>query len=86
MTKQTYEIIAWCDRTYYARLSVEAESPDQALTLGRERVHDADVYDRQRHREEKSLIHQPTGSYPPLANGWQRRSLRRARTDPRRRP
>jgi len=42
MSKQPYDILAWCDRTYYAQISVEADSPEEALRQGRDRVHDAD--------------------------------------------
>jgi hypothetical protein len=30
-----YEIITWCDRTFFTRFKVEAESPEQALELGK---------------------------------------------------
>jgi hypothetical protein len=42
MTKliQTYRITAWCDRSFTTMFEVEAESPDQALMIAREQVHD----------------------------------------------
>lgn len=42
MTKQVYDIIAWCDRTYYAQVSIEANSPEDALERARHGIHEAD--------------------------------------------
>jgi hypothetical protein len=35
-----YHITAWCDRTFTTVFDVEAESPEQALAIARERAHD----------------------------------------------
>jgi hypothetical protein len=45
MTKliQTYEITAWCDRTFGTEFAVEAESPEQALQFAREQVNDEEA-------------------------------------------
>lgn len=36
----TYQITAWCDRTFTTVFDVEAESPDKALAIAREQAHD----------------------------------------------
>ena len=40
MPQNTYQITAWCDRTFTTSFHVEAESPEQALELARSKVHD----------------------------------------------
>jgi hypothetical protein len=35
-----YHITAWCDRTFTTVFDVEAESPEQALAIAKERAHD----------------------------------------------
>lgn len=41
MRKQTYYVTAWCDRPFTAQVEVEAETPQEALALAREAIHDA---------------------------------------------
>lgn len=40
MTKQTYDITAWCDRTFFTYFQIEAESPEAALEAARKEVDD----------------------------------------------
>ena len=37
---KTYQITAWCDRTFTTTFDVEAESPDHALEIARGQVDD----------------------------------------------
>jgi hypothetical protein len=36
-----YFVTAWCDRPFFAQCEVEAETPEKALALAREAIHDA---------------------------------------------
>lgn len=35
-----FTITAWCDRVYFTRFDVEAESPEAALEIAKEQAHD----------------------------------------------
>jgi hypothetical protein len=43
VTLNTYQITAWCDRTFTTSFDVQAESPRQALEIARERAHDEEA-------------------------------------------
>jgi hypothetical protein len=36
-----YTVTAWCDRPFYAKCEIEAETPQEALAKGRLAIHDA---------------------------------------------
>jgi hypothetical protein len=43
MTLNTYQITAWCDRTFTSSFDVEAKTPAHALKIARQQVHDEEA-------------------------------------------